>query len=114
MLTIKTNNQTVKQYHQRLLSEFNLLQQQLPTSDGKIPDNLQLSNSHTSAIALNPDLGHTFQRFLQVESALSSISIELFGLCVDCEDEIEEERLEQDPATLRCQACEEKSRYKHN
>ena len=114
MIITEMDNQIVKQYHQRLLSEFNQLKQQLPASDNEIPDSLQLSNNQTLISSFNSELGSKFQRLLQVDAALSAISIELFGLCVDCEEEIEEMRLESDPATLRCLECEEKSRYKHN
>lgn len=51
-----------------------------------------------------------FQNRLQLrkrklEAALNRIAAERFGLCCECQDELEMERLEADPATVFCAAC---------
>ncbi|ESP90321.1 MULTISPECIES: TraR/DksA family transcriptional regulator [Pseudoalteromonas] len=47
----------------------------------------------------------SYQRLVQIEAALCQIDIGQFGFCCDCEQEIEEALLEQDPATQRCSQC---------
>jgi DnaK suppressor protein len=51
-----------------------------------------------------------FQNRLQLrkrklEAALNRIAAERFGICCECQDELEIERLEADPATVFCAAC---------
>lgn len=51
-----------------------------------------------------------FQNRLQLrkrklEAALSRIASARFGICCECQDELETERLEADPATVFCAAC---------
>lgn len=40
-----------------------------------------------------------------IEAALARIEAGEYGLCVDCEEEIEEKRLEANPAVSLCLAC---------
>ena len=51
-----------------------------------------------------------FQNRLQLrkrklEAALDRIASGRFGICCECQDELETERLEADPATVFCAAC---------
>ena len=41
----------------------------------------------------------------KLEAALDRIACERFGICCECQDELETERLEADPATVFCVAC---------
>ncbi|KZN50337.1 hypothetical protein [Pseudoalteromonas luteoviolacea] len=47
----------------------------------------------------------SYQRLVQLEAALCQIDIGQFGFCCDCEQEIEDALLMQDPATQRCTQC---------
>lgn len=44
-----------------------------------------------------------------VQAAISQIKLGIYGVCADCEDSIEAERLQQDPASQRCSACDKKT-----
>lgn len=52
-------------------------------------------------------------RLEKIDAALCAIETELYGLCADCEDEIEESDLLADPAELRCRGCRETGHYHH-
>lgn len=41
-----------------------------------------------------------------IDATLNNIEIDMFGLCSDCEEEIEYLQLLKDPTTQRCQRCE--------
>lgn len=41
-----------------------------------------------------------------IDASLNNIQIDMFGLCSDCEVEIELEQLLKDPTTQRCRRCE--------
>lgn len=43
----------------------------------------------------------------RIEAALKRIENESYGLCVNCEDEIDPDRLEFDPTTFLCIECAE-------
>ncbi|EKE68751.1 TraR/DksA family transcriptional regulator [Gallaecimonas xiamenensis] len=45
------------------------------------------------------------QRLTQVEAALCQLDLGLYGICCDCEAEIELDRLAADPAEQRCARC---------
>lgn len=49
-------------------------------------------------------------RLEQVQAAISQIRLGIYGICADCEEVIETERLQQDPASQRCSACDKKLR----
>lgn len=49
------------------------------------------------------------RRLEQVQAAISQIKLGIYGICADCEAVIEAERLKQDPATQRCEACDKKA-----
>lgn len=48
---------------------------------------------------------HLLLRKRKLEAALSRIASERFGICCECQDVLETERLEADPATVFCAAC---------
>ncbi|WKE64444.1 TraR/DksA C4-type zinc finger protein [Gallaecimonas kandeliae] len=60
-----------------------------------------------ASLALLPDrqLYGLCQRLGQVEAALCQLDLGLFGICSDCDGEIEVERLVADPAEQRCSTC---------
>ncbi|CZF80077.1 RNA polymerase-binding transcription factor DksA [Grimontia celer] len=52
-------------------------------------------------------------RLEKIDAALCAIHTGLYGLCADCEEEIEEKDILSDPAESRCRACRTHSRYHH-
>ncbi|SMY33000.1 RNA polymerase-binding transcription factor DksA [Photobacterium malacitanum] len=61
-----------------------------------------------------PNLFDMAIRLEKVDAAVCSFKLGMYGLCADCEEEIEYSDLEQDPAQPRCKACREHSRYHHD
>lgn len=53
------------------------------------------------------------RRLEQVQAAISQIKLGIYGICADCEAIIEAHRLEQDPASQRCQRCDAKAQDHH-
>ncbi|AGH81129.1 dnaK suppressor [Psychromonas sp. CNPT3] len=49
----------------------------------------------------------------KIDAALSNLHLGMFGLCSDCEEEIELERLKEDATQQRCQHCAEKYNKQH-
>ena len=45
----------------------------------------------------------------QIDAALQRIDDGVYGLCVDCDEPIREQRLEVDPTALRCIDCASKA-----
>ncbi|MDO6497478.1 TraR/DksA C4-type zinc finger protein [Photobacterium sanguinicancri] len=50
----------------------------------------------------------------KVDAAVCTLTLGMYGLCADCEEEIETDDLLKDPAQPRCRACREHSRYHHD
>jgi RNA polymerase-binding transcription factor DksA len=46
--------------------------------------------------------------YREVQSALDRVREGVFGLCVDCDEPIDEHRLEAVPWTPRCRTCQER------
>ncbi|PSW07508.1 conjugal transfer protein TraR [Photobacterium lipolyticum] len=61
-----------------------------------------------------PDLFDLAIRMEKVDAAVCSVKLGMYGLCVDCEEEIEIDDLLEDPAQPRCHACRDHSRYHHD
>lgn len=53
-------------------------------------------------------------RLEKLDAALCALYTGLYGLCADCEDDIELQDLEQDPAEPRCKQCREQDHYHHD
>jgi RNA polymerase-binding transcription factor DksA len=56
------------------------------------------------------ELKAQLKQMQRVSAALCQIDLGLYGLCSDCEENIELERLNNDPSTQRCQRCSDKHR----
>ena len=50
-------------------------------------------------------LDETRLRLTRLRNALSRIDSEMFGICIDCEEEIGLERMKIRPESVRCVAC---------
>ena len=47
------------------------------------------------------------RRLISVDQALKRLEKQIYGICVDCEEEINVRRLEIDPIAIRCIKCAE-------
>ncbi|MGY5453166.1 TraR/DksA family transcriptional regulator [Agarivorans sp. MS3-6] len=56
------------------------------------------------------ELNAQLKQLQRVDAALCQVDLGLYGLCSDCEEVIEIERLNNDPSTQRCQICSDKHR----
>ncbi|GDY27513.1 MULTISPECIES: TraR/DksA family transcriptional regulator [unclassified Agarivorans] len=56
------------------------------------------------------ELNAQLKQLKRVDAALCQIDLGLYGLCSDCEEVIELDRLASDPSTQRCQRCSDKHR----
>ena len=54
-----------------------------------------------------------YTRLTRLDAALCQLDLGLYGLCADCEAEIEPERLLCDPTEQRCCGCDEHFRHEH-
>ncbi|GIU53583.1 MULTISPECIES: TraR/DksA family transcriptional regulator [Shewanella] len=54
-----------------------------------------------------------FAQLTRLDAALCQLELGLYGLCSDCESEIEAQRLAADPTEQRCAKCGEKHRQEH-
>lgn len=62
-----------------------------------------------------PLIAHKTDKIKNIDAALNNIEIGMFGLCSDCEEPIESERLNKNPTIQRCLSCEnDYNKQKHN
>ena len=54
-----------------------------------------------------------FSQLTQVDAAICQLDIGLYGLCSDCENEIEAERLAINPVEQRCTQCAQNHEHEH-
>ncbi|MCH1924743.1 TraR/DksA C4-type zinc finger protein [Shewanella sp. C32] len=54
-----------------------------------------------------------YQRIVRLDAAICQLELGLYGLCADCEANIEPERLRADPTEQRCRVCDEHFRHQH-
>jgi DnaK suppressor protein len=54
-----------------------------------------------------------FVHLVRVDAALCQLDLGLYGLCSDCEAEIEADRLRSDPTEQRCASCAEHYQHEH-
>ncbi|MDO6619441.1 MULTISPECIES: TraR/DksA family transcriptional regulator [unclassified Shewanella] len=54
-----------------------------------------------------------FGQLTRLDAALCQLELGLYGLCSDCESDIEAERLAADPTEQRCAHCAEKYNQQH-
>lgn len=60
----------------------------------------------------DPRIEPLLSELRRIDAALCQYDIGLYGICSDCEEEIEPERLDADPCVQRCGKCEAKRRAK--
>jgi len=54
-----------------------------------------------------------FERLMRLDAAVCQLDLGLYGLCSDCESEIEVSRLQQDPTEQRCSVCASRYQQEH-
>ncbi len=54
-----------------------------------------------------------FNQITQIDAAICQLDIGLYGLCSDCENEIESERLNVNPVEQRCTRCAKSHEHEH-
>ncbi len=54
-----------------------------------------------------------YHKLLRLDAAACQLDIGLYGLCSDCETEIETQRLLDDPTEQRCASCAEHYKHEH-
>lgn len=54
-----------------------------------------------------------FMQLTKLDAACCQLDIDLYGLCSDCENEIEPERLAKDLLEQRCASCANKYEHQH-
>ncbi|KFZ37121.1 hypothetical protein HR45_11960 [Shewanella mangrovi] len=54
-----------------------------------------------------------YARLVRLDAAICQLELGLYGLCADCEAEIEADRIASDPTEQRCQLCDEQFRHQH-
>ena len=114
------NENTPTRYQQSLLTELNQLRSdflgELKASPNEFTHNLanileiNPPNKWLDIVMekINPEQFPQYDRLMKVEAALCQMDIGQFGYCCDCEQAIEPELLEQDPAAHRCGGCHAK------
>lgn len=108
------------EFTQLTLSQSQLSQSQLPQTHSS---SSVLTQAHIDAASLcaliewmtSQELTHQplFKRLMRLDAAYCQLELGLYGLCADCETEIEAMRLSQDPTEQRCASCEAKFNRQH-
>lgn len=57
---------------------------------------------------VDPTLEPLLVELRRIDAALCQCDIGLYGICSDCEEQIETHRLTKDPCVQRCENCEKK------
>jgi len=87
--------------------------QEILTGANQIVNDTQVKDSGDEALTASMDtlqssLTHTeVEEFNEINSALSRIEHNEYGLCIDCGEPIAEKRLEHSPFSARCLICQE-------
>lgn len=113
-------------YKTKLLEEKQLLEEELTglgqvdkTGDWKATPENDLSNQEVQDSGDLADIAEDFEersskldllekRLVDIKKTLEKIESENYGLCENCQNEIEEDRLEANPAAPTCKMCMEK------
>jgi len=103
--------------------ELSELEANLRKEIGALPQFIEILGAHCANLSLGEliDLlaqSHLadhplFCRLNRLDAAFCQLDLGLYGLCSDCETEIEAERLMQDPTEQRCSCCAEHYQHEH-
>ena len=98
---------------QELIARKQVLQAELdrlakePVADTQSQDDGDQAVFSTLETLRNSIQNNEYEEFVMIENALQSIENGLYGVCLDCEQEISEKRLKYYPNAQRCLACQE-------
>ncbi|MCL1091315.1 TraR/DksA C4-type zinc finger protein [Shewanella profunda] len=103
--------------------ELSELEANLRKEIGALPQFLEVLGTHYANLSLgelidqlaqSPLAEHSlFSQLNKLDAAICQLDLGLYGLCSDCEAEIETERLSQDPTEQRCASCAEHYQHEH-
>jgi len=103
--------------------ELSELEANLRKEIGALPPFLEAIGEHYASLSLaelidtlaqTPLADHPlFCQLNKLDAAFCQLDLGLYGLCSDCEAEIETERLSQDPTEQRCASCAEHYQHEH-
>ncbi|GIU06567.1 TraR/DksA C4-type zinc finger protein [Shewanella glacialipiscicola] len=103
--------------------ELSELEANLRIEIGAIPSFLEAIGKHYASLSLTelidklaqtPLAEHPlFSQLNKLDAAFCQLDLGLYGLCSDCEAEIETVRLTQDPTEQRCNACADHYQHEH-
>lgn len=103
--------------------ELSELEANLRKEIGAQPEFLEVLGTHFAKLSLGelidklartPLAEHPFFcRLNKLDAACCQLDLGLYGLCSDCETEIENERLRMDPTEQRCKTCAEHYLHEH-
>lgn len=106
------------QYHLKVYSELTLIRSQLlarlhTSSEAAHHSVLTLLQSTEPTLwiellthKIGPEYQPLIARLNTLEAALSQVEIGQYGYCCDCEEKIDEQTLNLDPAAQRCKHCQ--------
>ncbi|WP_094751945.1 TraR/DksA family transcriptional regulator [Psychromonas sp. CD1] len=110
-------NSLLKQLNLQRINIIDTLET-LPASDCVTPEKKLALFSCDELIIISKNveikvLKDKIKTIKNIDAALSNLNIGMFGLCADCEESIELERLKKDATLQRCQCCTEKYNKQH-
>ena len=93
--------------------KLELLQHHIDNQQLNTIQQMDLSNliDYLSEIKL-PDTC-LFERLMRLDATICQLDLGLYGLCSDCESEIEASRLQDDPTEQRCSVCASRYQQEH-
>ncbi|MFB2801648.1 TraR/DksA C4-type zinc finger protein [Shewanella seohaensis] len=103
--------------------ELSELEANLRKEIGALPQFIEILGAHYANLSLGELIDRLAQSHLaehplfcrlnRLDAAFCQLDLGLYGLCSDCETEIEAERLTQDPTEQRCSSCAEHYQHVH-
>lgn len=78
------------------------------TKEQEVPDDGDMAERSEEYEERSSKLNTLETRLLDIKDALEKINTENYGVCENCKKEIEEDRLEVNPAATTCKDCMEK------
>ncbi len=103
-LLLKEKKRLLHHANERIVSEFVLSQEDLPDET----DLAASENQQSLALSLRD---REYKLLVRIEKALEKIKEGNFGICEECEEQIETRRLEARPMSNLCISCQEQEEH---
>ncbi len=111
--TSKKFQKTLLEEKQRILNNSkNAMKTDLAVSPDDLPDETDLAASEVNQNLVFKLRDRERLLLLKIDEALARIEQGTFGVCLDCEENIEPRRLEARPVSTLCIACKEAEEHK--